>query len=186
MSVQAARRYFTVDEYHRMGEAGIFSEDDRVELIEGEILKMSPIGSHHAATVNRLNRQLNIVLGNRAVVSVQNPIVLNDLSEPQPDLAVVKPRADFYAQAHPTAGDALLVIEVADTTAAYDRDIKLPAYARSGVPEVWIIDLPADIIESHANPAGGIYQNTRPYRRGETLAPIAFPDCEIEVATILG
>ena len=186
MSVQSARRYFTVDEYHRMGEAGIFSEDDRIELIEGEILKMSPIGSHHAASVNRLNQQLNTLLGNRALVSVQNPILLNDLSEPQPDIAVVKSRDDFYAQAHPTAGDALLIIEVADTTAAYDRDTKLPAYARSGVPEVWIVDVPAEVIESHANPVGGAYQNTRAYRRGESLSPITFPDLVIEVASVLG
>ena len=186
MSVQVARRYFSVDEYHRMGEAGIFSQDDRVELIEGEILKMSPIGSRHAASVNRLIMQLVNLLGERAIVSAQNPILLNDFSEPEPDIAIVKRRDDFYAQAHPTATDVLLIVEIADTSVAYDRDIKLPAYARSAVPEVWIVDLPAETVEVHVELVSGVYRNERSHRRGEFITPLHFPDLSIEVASILG
>src|SRR2546423_9728172 len=108
MSVQIARRYFTVAEYHRMAEAGIFTEDGRVELIEGEILRMSPIGSLHASCVKRLNKLLSSLVGQDAIVSVQDPVQLNDFSEPEPDLALLRPRADFYAHAHPTAADVLL------------------------------------------------------------------------------
>ena len=158
MSVQVARRYFTVEEYHRMGAAGIFTEDDRVELIEGEILQMSPIGSRHAASVNRLNAKFNNLLADRAVVSVQDPILLNDFSEPQPDIAVLTRREDFYADALPTAKDVLLVVEVADTTVAYDRDIKLPSYARSGILEAWLVDLPAETVEVHLEPVNGAYR----------------------------
>ncbi len=186
MSVQIARRFFTVDEYHRMGAAGIFSEDDHVELIEGEILKMSPIGSRHAASVNRLNTLFNNLLGARAIVSVQNPILLNDFSEPQPDIALVKPRDDFYAQALPTAADVLLIIEVADTSVDYDRDIKLPAYARSGIPEVWLFDLPAETVGAHTELLNGSYRTVRSYRRSDSITPLHFPDLSIEVASILG
>jgi len=186
MSVQVARRYFSADEYHRMGEAGIFSEDDRVELIEGEILKMSPIGSRHAATVKRLNGQLNRLLGDRAIVSVQDPILLNDFSETQPDIAILRRRDDFYARAHPSASDALLIIEIADTSVEYDHDIKLPAYARSAVPEVWIVDLPAETVVAHADLANGVYRAVSTYRRGDSITPLHFPDFSIEVVSILG
>ena len=149
MSVQIARRIFTVDEYHRMGEAGVFSEDDHVDLIEGEILKKSPIGGRHAASFNRLTKEFNNLLGVRAIVSVQNPIMLNDVSEPEPDLAILRPRDDFYGAAHPTASDVLLVIEGGDTS-AYDLKVKLPAYARSGIPQVWIADLTTETVEVHS------------------------------------
>jgi Uma2 family endonuclease len=185
MSVQIARRYFTVDEYHRMGEAGIFSEDDRVELIEGEILNMTPIGSRHAGTVNRLSSHLYDFLGKRAIVAVQNPILLNDLSEPQPDIAILKPRADFYTQSLPAPADVFVVIEIADTSLAYDRDIKLPAYARSTILEVWIVDLDAQAVAVHTNPINDVYRNVRSYRRGETITPVQFPALSIRVDDIL-
>ena len=185
MSVQIARRFFTVDEYHRMGAAGVFSEDDRVELMEGEILMMSPIGSRHVASVNRVLMELSILLHGRAIVSVQNPVVLNDFSEPEPDIALLKPRADFYAPALPTAADILLIIEVADTSVEYDRDIKLPAYARSGVSEVWLADIPAEIVTVHSDPANGAYRTARTYRRGDAITPLHFPDLSIEVASLL-
>ena len=186
MSVQVARRYFTVDEYHRMGEAGVFSENDRVELIEGEILKMSPIGSRHAASVKRTARLFNNLLGDRVIVSVQDPIVLDDFSEPQPDIALVKPRDDSYGAAHPGASDVLLVIEVADTSLAYDHEIKLPAYARSGIPEVWIANLIAETVEAHTELLNGSYRTVRSYRRGDSITPLHFPDLSIEVASVLG
>lgn len=186
MSVQVARRYFTVDEYHRMGEAGIFSEDDHVELIEGEILQMSPIGSRHAASVNRLHMELSNLFRGRAIVSVQNPVVLNDFSEPEPDIAILKPRADFYAQALPAAADVLLIIEIADTSVEYDRDIKLPAYARSEIPEVWLANLPDETVEAHTELLNGSYRTVRSYRRGDSITPLDFPDLSIEVASVVG
>ena len=186
MSVQIARRYFTVEEYHRMGAAGIFSEDDRVELMEGEILMMSPIGSRHAATVNRVHMEFSSLLHGRAIVSVQNPVVLNDFSEPEPDIAVLRLRDDFYAQALPTAADVLLIIEVADTSVEYDHDIKLPAYARSGVPEVWLADIPTETVTAHTEPANGVYRTVRSYQRGDSITPLHFPDLLIAVTSILG
>src|ERR671938_544657 len=141
MSVQVAKRCFSVDEYYRMGEAGILTEDDRVELIEGEIIEMSPIGSRHAACVNRLNTLLGRHLRQTAIVSVQNPIRLDAYSEPEPDVALLRPRADYYESGHPTPADALLIVEVADTSADYDRIIKLPLYAKAGIPEAWLVDL---------------------------------------------
>lgn len=186
MSVQVARRYFSVDEYHRIGEAGVFSEDDRVELMEGEILMMSPIGSRHVACVNRVHEELSSRLHGRAIVSGQNPVVLNDFSEPEPDIAVLKRRDDFYVQALPTAADVLLMIEVADTSLEYDRDIKLPAYARSGIPEIWLADIPAETVTAHTDPANGAYRTVRKYRRGDAITPLHFPDLSIEVANLLG
>ncbi|MGH9068171.1 MAG: Uma2 family endonuclease [Acidimicrobiales bacterium] len=133
------RYAFTVDEWHRMGEAGLFGEDARVELMDGEVVQMSPIGSRHFDCVNRLNRLLVLAVGERAVVSVQNPVRLGNYSEPQPDLALIRPR-DYSAEiAQPE--DVLLLIEVADTTLAWDRDRKGPLYGRSGIPLTWIVDL---------------------------------------------
>lgn len=186
MSVQVERHHFTVDEYYRMGAAGIFAEDDRVELIDGEIIRISPISSRHAACVRRLDALLNRLVSNLAQVSAQNPIRVNDFSEPEPDIALLRPRADFYAQAHPTPADVLLVIEVADTSVEYDREIKGPLYARAGIAEMWLVDLPEDLIEIYTNPAGGSYQNVRRATRGESFAAQSFPDLTFNVDEILG
>jgi Uma2 family endonuclease len=153
MAVQLAKRYFNVTEYYRMAEAGILTEADRVELIDGEIVKMSPIGSLHAACVRQLDAMLQRQTEQYALVSVQSPIRLSDFSEPEPDVALLRPRSDHYAQAHPAPADVLLVIEVADTTAMSDRNVKVPLYARAGIPEVWLIDLQQDLIEIYAQPA---------------------------------
>ncbi|HEX8069660.1 MAG TPA: Uma2 family endonuclease [Pyrinomonadaceae bacterium] len=165
-SVRIAKYYFTVAQYERMAEVGVLSPDCRVELIEGEIVKMSPIGKRHAACVNRLNRLLGQALGTAAIVSVQNPIRLDDYSEPQPDVALLKPRADFYEQALPAPADVLLVIEVCDTTLEYDRQIKLPLYARAGLPEVWLVNLADEQIETYAHPAADAYQTNARHQRG--------------------
>jgi Uma2 family endonuclease len=187
MSVQIERRYFNVDEYYRMGEAGIFTEDDRVELIEGEIIKISPIGSRHAACVNRiLNKYLGRYAGQGVIVQIQNPVRLSDFSEPEPDVAVLRARDDFYAAAHPTPADVLLLIEVADTSVDYDRNIKLPMYARAGVPEVWLIDLSSEVVELYAQPAGGQYGLSRQAGRGESLTSQNIPDLTLDVNVILG
>jgi Uma2 family endonuclease len=134
------RHRLTVDHYHRMVESGILGPDDRVELVSGEVLDMSPIGSLHAAIVRALSRWMAASVGDRAIVSVQNPVLLDDASEPQPDIAILLPCVDCYAAAHPGPGDVLLVVEVAETSLAYDLEVKVPLYARHGIAEVWVID----------------------------------------------
>src|SRR5437764_2799654 len=150
MSVQPQRYHFNVDDYYRMADAGVFPIDARVELIDGEVIEMSPIGNRHAAGVDRLNTVLNGVFKGKVIVRVQGPIRLNDFSEPQPDISLLKPRKDFYSSAHPTPADVLLVIEVADTSVNFDCRVKLPLYARAGIPETSVMILPKDIIELHS------------------------------------
>src|ERR1700758_654902 len=169
MSIRVERRYFNVTEYNLMGERGILSEDDRVELIEGEILKMSPIGSRHAACVDRLNLLLVRLASQRAIIRVQNPIQLSDYSEPQPDVALLKPRNDFYAEGHPLPADVLLGVEVADTSLESDKYVKLPLYARADIAEVWIVNLLENIVEVYTDPVGDLYKQIRTAKRGESL-----------------
>lgn len=169
MSVQLSRRRITVDEYYRMAEAGILTEKDRVELIHGEIIEISPIGSKHAAAVNRLNNVLKEYLGVKAIVSVQNPIKLNNLNEPEPDIAVLKYADHYYAERHPSPADILMVVEVSDTTLAFDREIKLPLYAHAGIPEFWLVDLGKKELEIHRNPAKDIYKNIQIIQPGDTV-----------------
>ena len=186
MSIQVERHHFTVDEYYRMGDAGIFTEDDRVELIDGEIIRMSPIGSRHAACVRRLDALLNRLVSQVAQVSAQNPIRVSDFSEPQPDIALLRPLADFYAQGHPTPADVLLVVEVAETSVEYDREIKGPLYARAGIAEMWLVNLREEFVEIYTNPAGGSYQSVRRATRGESFASQSLPDMTLSVDEILG
>jgi Uma2 family endonuclease len=138
--VAASRHRLTVAEFQRMGEAGILAPDDRVELIAGEIIDMSPIGSLHAALVARLAASFSQRLGESAIVWVQNPLALDDTSQPQPDVTILRPRSDFYAAGHPGPADALLVVEIADTTLPFDLEVKVPLYAAAGIPEVWVIE----------------------------------------------
>jgi len=147
-----ARHAITVDEYLRMGEAGILAPDACCELIEGEIIDMPPIGPSHASKTNRLVEILSLAVPGKAIVSTQNPIILGDLSAPQPDIALLRYRDDYYALAHPTAADSLLLIEVADTSLTHDRNTKLPLYARFQVPEVWIIDSRGGHLDVHRTP----------------------------------
>jgi Uma2 family endonuclease len=183
---EISRYYFTVAEFERMGEAGVFTKDARLELIEGEIIEMSPIGSRHAACVSFLNRFLNRTVGDIALVSVQNPVRLNDFSEPEPDIALLRLRDDFYRDAHPTPADVLLIIKVADTTLAYDRQVKAPLYAKAGVAEVWIINLTEEQIEVYADPAGGTYQTAINFRRGEEARSHTIANLAVSVADVLG
>ncbi len=169
-----------------MAEVGILSEDDRVELIEGEIVKMSPIGSRHAACVSRLNRLLQRLVGLDAIVRVQDPIRLNGYSEPEPDVALVKPRDDFYSREHPGPGDMLLLIEVADTSVERDLGAKLPLYAQAGIPEAWLVNLPAESIEVHSRPDSGEYRETVRVKRGETVMSRTIPSLEVAADDILG
>ena len=179
-------RRWTREEYHRMAEAGILGEDDRVELLDGEIVDMSAIGTRHAACVDRLNHVFGKLGGIRAIVRIQNPIRLEEHSEPQPDVALLRPRPDFYASDHPGPEDILLLVEVAETSAISDRAVKLPLYARAGVPEVWLVILGDREIEIHREPAAKDYQNVRTLKTGERLSPLNFPDLEIPVEEILG
>ena len=181
-----ARRALTVAEYHRMCEVGILTERDRVELIEGELIAMSPIGSEHAGTVNALTRLLVQAVGERGIVAVQNPVRLDDLSEPQPDFAVLKPRADDYRRATPRSGDVLLIVEVADTSLAYDRDVKRSLYARHGVPEFWIVNLAGNEVEVCRAPTGDQYASVSHVGRDGVLEPELLSGVAIAVAAILG
>mgnify|MGYP001619342123 FL=1 len=180
-------RRFSVEEYHRIGKAGIFGEDERIELISGRIRRMSPIGSRHSACVSILNRKLRAV-EEKAIVRIQDPIILNDETEPQPDIAIVKFKANDYADSHPHAGDVLLIIEVADTSLE-ERDIKLPRYADLMIPEVWIFNLIDNIVEIYTEPlilANGIpgYLMRKDFKPGEAITPKAFPDLEIVVPNL--
>lgn len=151
------RHRLTVEEYYRMGEAGILRPDERVELIAGEIIDVPPPGSRHAGTVKHVARLLQIAAGGAAIVQVQDPLSLDEQSEPQPDLALLRARADFYRSAHPRAADALLVIEVAETSLRYDRDVKIPLYARHGVPEAWLIDVEDRRLTRYREPRADAY-----------------------------
>ena len=170
---------FTVGDFYKMGEAGILGPDDRVELIEGALIDMAPIGSPHAGMVTRLNNLFAQALAGRAVLSPRNPLRLDEHSEPQPDLSVLRVREDFYADAHPGPADVLLLIEVADTSVRSDRETKVPLYARHGVPEVWLIDLNARRVEVYRAPTGGAYRERLFPEKTEALAPSLLPDVEI-------
>ncbi len=186
MSRQLAKHWITVDEYERMGEAGIFHPDARLELLEGEIYQMSPIGIPHASCVKFLSTLLNRLFNGKLLVSVQDPVRLSDLSEPQPDVALLRWRDDFYRRAHPTPADVRLVIEVADTTVETDRSYKMPLYARAGIPEAWLVNLPEERIELFAEPAGGVYQINRIFSRGEEVQSPGVADLRVGVSDVLG
>jgi Uma2 family endonuclease len=183
-SHELTRRRFTVHDYHRMGEAGILHEDDRVELIEGEIVEMAAIGTRHFSCVNRLTRLLVRAVGDDAIVSVQNPVRLNENTEPQPDFAVLRTRD--YLKSLPGPEDLFFLIEVSDTTLAYDRNLKVPLYARAGVPEVWIVDLASETIERHTEPSSDGYRRVEISRRADALASLTLSALTVEVDAVLG
>jgi Uma2 family endonuclease len=184
MSVASPRYKFTVDDFARMGESGIIGHEERVELIDGEVRQMSPIGSLHSGLVNRLNRILTRQLGDRAVVTVQSPVILSDYSEPQPDLLVLKPRDDFYTKGHPRPQDVLLLIEVADTTLEFDRDEKIPRYAESQILEVWLVDALGREVSQYARPKGNRYQQVRAFEPGEEVVAQEIESLVLAVAEL--
>lgn len=179
------RHRLTVDDYHQMAESGILGRDDRVELIAGEVLDMSPIGSLHAALVRALARWLADSAGSMAIVGVQDPLHLDDSSEPQPDIMLVKPRPDYYAAAHPGPADTLLIVEVADSSLAYDLGVKVPLYAQHGIPEVWVIEAATRTTHRFREPCPGGYSQQDTIPAGEPLACLAVPDEAKSLATIL-
>jgi Uma2 family endonuclease len=147
----------SVEAFHRMAETGVLAPEARVELIDGEIFDMAPIGKSHASVVDRLNRMFVLAAGERAIVRIQGPVRLGDLSEPEPDLSLLRPRPDYYREVAPGAADVLLIVEVSDSTQRYDRRVKVPLYARHGVPEVWVIDLENRLVHFHRGPSGESY-----------------------------
>ena len=186
MAVDLKRYRFTRDDYHRMANAGVFRPGVRVELIDGEIIEMHPIGRRHRGTVDRLTAVLAPRVGTAAIVRVQSSIALGNNGEPEPDLVLLRYRADFYTESDEKPEDVLLVVEVAETSERYDRRTKAPLYARFGIPELWIVDLKRSRITRYLDPTPDGYASTRIYRRGESLSPLAFPSLLIPVVDILG
>jgi Uma2 family endonuclease len=179
------RKRFTVDEYQRMGQVGILSADDRVELIDGEIVVMTPIGPRHGACVARATRALVRAAGDDAIVLPQGSVRLDIYYEPEPDLALLRPRDDFYASRHPGPGDILLIVEIADSSIDYDRNVKTRVYAAAGIPEYWLADLNANIVWRHRVPERDGYREVEPLRRGQSVAPELLPSCVIAVDVLL-
>jgi hypothetical protein len=186
MPVALRTRRFTADEYQRMGQVGILSREDRVELIDGEILAMSPIGTRHSATVDRATKVFAGRVGERAIVRIQGATRLDLYTEAQPDVLLLRPRADFYVSAHPGPSDVLLVVEVADSSLAYDRDVKAHVYARSGVAEYWLIDVNEGGLIRHTAPDGGTYRAVEHLDSRARISPALLPDLVIEIADLIG
>ena len=184
MTAFPVRRRFTVDEYYKMGRAGVLCDDDRVELIEGEIISMSPIGDQHAACVDFLNEWFVSRLDGRAIVRVHSPIRLSDKDMPQPDIALLRPRADRYASGHPGPEDVFVVMEASDTSLRHDRR-KLARYAETGIPEAWLFILRTGRTEVHRDPAGGHYREVRILDRDGSVSPLAFPDLVLPLAEVI-
>lgn len=185
VSIAPSRHKLDVETLYRMAEAGIFGEHDRIELIDGELIDMAPIGQDHAATVNALNHSLVMAFNGRAIVSVQNPVRVDDYNEPQPDFVVLRPRGDKYR--HGQRGgpeDALLVVEVADSSLRFDRTVKAPLYARAGFAELWIIDLKHRLLTVYRQPVDGEYAEIQTYRPGDTVTLALAPDIAIPLVGV--
>jgi Uma2 family endonuclease len=187
MMVQVpTKRQFTVAEYRLMAEAGVFAPDDRVELLEGEVIEMPPVGSRHAACVDRITWLFSRRVGDAVVVRVQSPLLLDERSEPLPDVQLLRGNPDRYVDEHPRPPDVLLLVEVADSSLPYDRGVKLPAYARAGIREVWIVDLVAAQIEIYWDPSPDGYQSRRVARGDDEFSPRAVPGLVVSARQITG
>lgn len=176
---------FTVDQYYAMAKAGILKKEDRVELIDGVIVAMAPIGNRHLATTDRCTKIFIEAVGGRAIVRVQGSVTFDDRTMPEPDLTLLKPRDDFYASEAAGPGDVLLIVEVSDSSLEYDRGEKLALYARFGILETWIAALPEQTLEAHTEPEGNEYKCKRIYSPGDTISPSCFPDIALPVSEIL-
>lgn len=185
MIVQSMTYRFSVEEYRKLGDVGILDEDDRIELLDGELTIMSPIGSPHLATLNRLVHLFTDSLGSQCTVSPQNPVELEEYSQPQPDIALLKMRADFYQTRLPGPDDVFLLVEVADSSLYYDR-AKLKLYARAGIREVWIVNLSRREVEVYRQPQGDGYATELRLGNGKSVTPEAFPDCAFALKDIFG
>ena len=186
MAFAIKRHRLTADDFLRMAEAGMLRDGDRVELIDGEIVDMPPIGAAHAGTLIELTRLFTERADRKAFVSVQNPLRLGEDSMPRPDLALLRPRPDGYRTRHPGPGDVLLLVEVCDSSAAYDREVKVPLYAGHGVPEVWLADLTEGIVERYRQPGPAGYAKAETCRGEDRLAPERLPEAVLTAREILG
>jgi Uma2 family endonuclease len=186
MQIEATKKRFTVDDYYRMGETGILAENDRTELIEGEIIEMSPIGDPHMIAVNRANMIFARGIGDKVVVSVQNPAFMDRYNLPQPDLVLIRPRESFYGGGKPSPEDVVLLIEVSDSSLRFDRKVKVPIYARSAIREVWIVDLQSQVIHVYRGPKGNTYTSVETRQRNELVSPDAFPEFSVAVSELIG
>ena len=184
MSVDVVRRRFTVDEYLKMVEVGILNEDDRVELLDGEIVQMIPPGPDHNAPTGILNRLLVLGVGSRAVVHPGPTLRLSKRSAPEPDFVLLRPDPRNYRDRYAEPGDVLLLVEISDSSIRRDRQLKLPLYAAAGIPEYWIVDVQSETVEVYKDPAGSSFASVRVFRRGESVSPSAFPDLRISVDEI--
>jgi Uma2 family endonuclease len=182
---QPMRLRFSVDEYYRMIELGMLKDYEKAEIIEGELIKKMPIGERHAYVVDVLNRFFVKNVPDSVLVRIQNPIRLSDYSEPEPDLALADLRK-YDGKRHPRPSEIILIVEVSDSTLKYDRDVKLALYAEAEIPEIWIVNLPNDIIEVHQKPSVGIYQLAKIFKRGEIVTSEVLPDLSIAADEILG
>jgi Uma2 family endonuclease len=181
------KRYrMKADDYQRLGEVGVLAPDARVELLDGQIIQMAPVGSRHFAMVARLDRLFQHAVGDHALVAVQTSLRLDEYSEPQPDLALYRPRADFYAGALPTPADTLLVVEVADSSARYDRAIKMPLYARRGITELWIVDLDAGLLRMYSQPQGDDYLHANATATPGVVGIVALPGVTLDLTGVFG
>jgi Uma2 family endonuclease len=185
MATEISRRLFTVHDYHRMVDAGILSEDDRVELIHGEVLRMSPIGPRHSAAVLRATQELVKLVGGKAIVGVQGSVRLDEYDEPQPDIYLLRPKKDFYASGHAGPSDIFFIVEVADSSLAYDKGIKMRLYAETGVPEYWVADIQNEGVIAYSEARENTYSVIRQFQRGDTITPNLLPDCPIRVDVLL-
>ena len=183
--MQLLTRKFTVEQYHKMVDVGILSEQDRVELIRGEIIEMSPIGLKHAACIKRLNQLFSKKLGDLVLIGIQDPVQLNDISQPQPDVVLLKPRDDFYQSRVPQAEDILLLIEVSDTTLKYDRETKIPLYGENAIQEVWLVDLNQHYLEVYRQPLKKGYQNIQKLQPPGIISLSFFPSFSLNLDEIL-
>lgn len=180
-TTSSPRMTFTRARYDAMVAAGFLTKEDRVELLYGEIYQKMPKGPKHTARVNRITKTLERLLGNRSIISGQNPVALNEFSEPEPDISVLKPRQDFYESGHPEPRDVLFLVEVSDSTLTHDRDLKVPLYAACDVAEVWLVDVQARTVTVHRAPEGNRYTNVITYAPGQSIPLAAFPGEEIAV-----
>lgn len=185
MSAELIKYRFSADEYQRMGEAGIFPPDVRLELIEGEIFEMPRVTPLHAGIVSYLGRLLHRD-DDEWMVSIHNPVRPNDFSEPLPDLALLRWRDDYYREKHPTPADVLLVIEVADSTIVKDKTIKIPLYGRAGIAEAWLVNIPEERVKIYSDPAGGTYQRAEVYGRGAEARSHTVEGLTVNVGELLG
>jgi Uma2 family endonuclease len=174
-----------LDEWRRMGEAGIFPPESRIELIDGEIIEMSPIGFNHAGHLKRLNKLFSSLIGDQAIVSIQDPVQLGDLSEPEPDFMLLRPEPGFYSTRHPQADDVLLLVEIADSSLTFDRSQKMRLYAAHNIPEYWLLNLNSSYLEVYRQPQPSGYAEKSVLHRGDTVQLLLMEHIRVNVADIL-